>query len=136
MIDTTVSLIIGYGLLFISELLPLLPIPQQGVLHTLITACVTAATSTGNSVLKNPPNDTLEDVRTIQQAIPPMDQGASLSPNTLDILKDVQDTVKTIQRQTTLPVSIIQATPPAIMKSGEYFPKYPPSNQQQQILPV
>ena len=118
MINTTVSMIIGYGLLFISELLPMLPIPQQGVLHTIILAFTTAATSLSNQVMTNPP------------------------PNALEILKDVQESVKTIQQAIPPPVSpvqtpAVQATPPpvsSILKSGEYFPKYPlpPSNQQQQ----
>ena len=122
MINTTVSMIIGYGLLFISELLPMLPIPQQGVLHTIILAFTTAATSLSNQVMTNPP------------------------PNALEILKDVQESVKTIQQAIPPPVSsvqtpAVQATPPpvsSILKSGEYFPKYPlpPSNQQQTSSPV
>ena len=122
MINTTVSMIIGYGLLFISELLPMLPIPQQGVLHTIILAFTTAATSLSNQVMTNPP------------------------PNALEILKDVQESVKTIQQAIPPPVSpvqtpAVQATPPpvsSILKSGEYFPKYPlpPSTQQQTSSPV
>ncbi len=121
MINTTVSMIIGYGLLFISELLPMLPIPQQGVLHSIILAFTTAATSLSNQVMTTPP------------------------ANALEILKDVQESVKTIQQAIPPPVSsvqtpTVQATPlpvsttSPILKSGEYFPKYPPppSNQQQQ----
>ena len=117
MINTTVSMIIGYGLLFISELLPMLPIPQQGVLHTIILAFTTAATSLSNQVMTNPP------------------------ANALEILKDVQESVKTIQQAIPPPVSSVQATPlpvSSILKSGEYFPKYPtpPSTQQQTSPPV
>lgn len=101
MIDTTVSLIIGYGLLFISELLPLLPIPQQGLLHTIIIAFTHAATSVSNSFMTNP------------------------HVNALDILKDVQENVKNIQQAIPPPVPQDQSF--ASLPRGISVPYSPPS---------
>ena len=109
MINTTVSLIIGYGLLFVSELLPLLPIPQQGLLHTLILAFTNVASSVSNSVMTNPPG------------------------NALDILKDVQEGIKTIQQAIPPPppVQLYQTPPRPIPKAS-----FPPPVRSIPSLPI
>ena len=143
MINTTVSLIIGYGLLFISELLPLLPIPQQGVLHTIILAFTNIASSVSNSVMTNPPGNALdilkdvqEGIKTIQQAIPPPPPvqlyqtppqpipKATFPPPVRPIPPLSTESSFSTPKATMIPPPPAR-TSVAPSSKGEYFPKYP-----------